>query len=137
MEITKIDEPRHPLTPYDLIGGEEKVRALIAHFYDLMDHDPDFYGIRKLHPASLSGSREKLFMFLSGWLGGPPLYEQAYGHPRLRARHMHVAIGISERDQWMACMTRSMVEIGVEDKLRERLVQSFMKTADFMRNREG
>lgn len=137
MEMTKIDEPRHPLTPYDLIGGEEKVRALIARFYDLMDHDPDYYGIRKLHPASLDGSREKLFMFLTGWLGGPPLYEQAYGHPRLRARHMHVAIGISERDQWMACMTRAMVDIGVEGKLRERLVQSFMKTADFMRNREG
>ena len=137
MEMTNIDEPRHPLTPYDLIGGEEKVRALIARFYDLMDHDPDYYGIRKLHPASLTGSREKLFMFLMGWLGGPPLYEQAYGHPRLRARHMHVAIGISERDQWMACMTRAMVDIGVEGKLRERLVQSFMKTADFMRNREG
>ncbi len=137
MEMTKIDEPRHPLTPYDLIGGEEKVRALIARFYDLMDHDPDYYGIRKLHPASLDGSREKLFMFLTGWLGGPPLYEQAYGHPRLRARHMHVAIGISERNQWMACMTRAMIDIGVEGKLRERLVQSFMKTADFMRNREG
>ena len=137
MEMTNIDEPRHPLTPYDLIGGEEKVRALIARFYDLMDHDPDYYGIRRLHPASLTGSREKLFMFLMGWLGGPPLYEQAYGHPRLRARHMHVAIGISERDQWMACMTRAMVDIGVEGKLRERLVQSFMKTADFMRNREG
>ena len=137
MEMTNIDEPRHPLTPYDLIGGEEKVRALIARFYDLMDHDPDYYGIRKLHPASLTGSREKLFMFLMGWLGGPPLYEQAYGHPRLRARHMHVAIGISERDQWIACMTRAMVEIGVEGKLRERLVQSFMKTADFMRNCEG
>ena len=137
MEMTNIDEPRHPLTPYDLIGGEEKVRALIARFYDLMDHDPDYYGIRKLHPASLNGSREKLFMFLMGWLGGPPLYEQAYGHPRLRARHMHVAIGISERDQWMACMTRAMVDIGVEGTLRERLVQSFMKTADFMRNREG
>ena len=137
MEMTNIDEPRHPLTPYDLIGGEEKVRALIARFYDLMDHDPDYYGIRRLHPASLTGSREKLFMFLMGWLGGPPLYEQAYGHPRLRARHMHVAIGISERDQWMACMTRAMVDIGVEGKLRERLVQSFMKTADFMRNRVG
>lgn len=137
MELTKIDEPRHPLTPYDLIGGEEKVRALIARFYDLMDHDPDYYGIRKLHPASLNGSREKLFMFLTGWLGGPPLYEQAYGHPRLRARHMHVAIGISERDQWMACITRAMIDIGVEGKLRERLVQSFMKTADFMRNRVG
>lgn len=135
--MPKINAPRHPLTPYDLIGGEAKVRELIARFYDLMDENPDYDGIRKLHPRSLDGSRQKLFMFLMGWLGGPSLYEEAYGHPRLRARHMHVAIGIRERDQWMACMTRSMVDIGVDDKLRERLVQSFMKTADFMRNREG
>ena len=137
MEHVKIDEPRHPLTPYDLIGGEDKVRALIDRFYDLMDADPDYYGIRKLHPESLAGSRNNLFMFLMGWLGGPPLYEQAYGHPRLRARHMHVQIGLSERDQWMACMTRAMTDIGVEAGLRNRLVVSFMKTADFMRNREG
>lgn len=137
MENTKIDEPRHPLTPYDLIGGEVKVRELIARFYDLMDEDPDYYGIRKLHPQSLDGSRQKLFMFLMGWLGGPPLYEQTYGHPRLRARHMHVGIGMAERDQWMACMTRAMDDMGVETRLRNRLVASFMKTADFMRNREG
>ena len=53
--MTEIDQPRHPLTPYDLIGGEEVVRALIARFYDLMDEDPDYYGIRKLHPESLEG----------------------------------------------------------------------------------
>jgi hemoglobin len=137
MENTKIDEPRHPLTPYDLMGGEEKVRALTERFYDLMDEDPDYYGIRKLHPASLDGSRQKLFMFLMGWLGGPPLYEQTYGHPRLRARHLHVGIGMAERDQWMACMTRAMADVGVEAGLRGRLVASFMKTADFLRNRDG
>ena len=135
MEIAKIDEPRHPLTPFDLIGGESKVRALIERFYDLMDEDPDYYGIRKLHPESLDGSRQKLFMFLMGWLGGPPLYEQAYGHPRLRARHLHVAIGLAERDLWMACMTRAMTDIGVETGLKKRLVASFMNAADFMRNR--
>ncbi|MEQ1516271.1 MAG: group II truncated hemoglobin [Usitatibacteraceae bacterium] len=137
MKNTEIDEPRHPLTPYDLIGGEMMVRAVVMRFYDLMDEDPDYFAVRKLHPPSMDGSREKLFMFLSGWLGGPSLYEQAYGHPRLRARHMHVAIGIAERDQWMACMTRAMGDVGIEENLRQRLVASFMKTADFMRNREG
>ena len=137
MEIAQIDEPRYPPTPYDLIGGGEQVRALIGRFYDIMDEDPDFYAIRKLHPESLDGSRQKLFMFLTGWLGGPPLYEQTYGHPRLRARHLHVGIGMTERDQWMSCMTRAMTDIGIETGLQERLVGSFMKTADFMRNREG
>lgn len=71
--VMQIDEPRHPLTPYDLAGGAPAVRKLVDRFYDLMDEDPDFYAIRKLHPRTLDGSREKLFKFLMGWLGGPPL----------------------------------------------------------------
>ena len=139
MEIKKqIDEPALNLqsTPYNIIGGESKVRALVTRFYDLMDHDPDFYGIRKLHPPSLDGSREKLFMFLTGWLGGPPVYADAFGHPRLRARHLPFAIGANERDQWMGCMARAMTDIEVEPGLRERLMASFANTADWMRNKE-
>ena len=123
-------------TPYSVIGGEAKVRALVTRFYDLMDEDPDFYGIRKLHPESLDGSREKLFMFLTGWLGGPPVYTDAFGHPRLRARHLPFAIGASERDPWMQCMTRAMTDVEVEPGLRERLIASFANTADWMRNKE-
>ena len=133
----QIDETRHPLTPYDLAGGELVVRKLVDRFYDLMDEDPDYYGIRKLHPPTLDGSREKLFKFLMGWLGGPPLYEQEYGHPRLRARHLPFAIASTERDQWMHCMTRAMADAGLDESLRKRLVQSFFQTADWMRNTEG
>jgi hemoglobin len=128
--------PNPERTPYVIIGGEEKVRALVNRFYDLMDESPDFFGIRKLHPPTLDGSREKLFMFLSGWLGGPPIYVEAYGHPRLRARHMPFAIGAAERDQWMACMSEAMADVGVEVPLRERLIASFANTADWMRNKE-
>ena len=133
----RIDEPRDALKPYDLAGGEPAVRKLVDRFYDLMDEDPDFYGIRKLHPASLEGSREKLFKFLMGWLGGPPLYEQEFGHPRLRARHLPFAIATNERDQWMTCMSRAMTDVGLDENLRKRLVQSFFQTADWMRNTEG
>jgi hemoglobin len=139
MEIKKrIDEPtlNPQSTPYSIIGGDAKVHALVTRFYDLMDEDPDFYGIRKLHPESLNGSREKLFMFLTGWLGGPPVYTDAFGHPRLRARHLPFAIGASERDQWMSCMTRAMTDVEVEPGLRERLIASFANTADWMRNKE-
>jgi hemoglobin len=132
-----IDEPRHPMTPYDLVGGEPQVRKLVDRFYDLMDEDPDYFGIRKLHPETLDGSREKLYKFLMGWLGGPPLYEQEFGHPRLRARHLPYAIASSERDQWMACMIRAMADVGLEEALRKRLAQSFFQTADWMRNKEG
>jgi len=122
-------------TPYELLGGEARLRELVERFYDLMDLEPEFGGIRKLHPTDLSGSREKLFLFLSGWLGGPALYVERYGHPMLRARHLPFAIGVSERDLWMKCMIRAMAETGVEPPLRDALAEAFLGTADWMRNR--
>lgn len=124
-------------THYQKIGGEETIRRLVDRFYELMDEDPDYFGIRKLHPLDLEGARSKLFMFLSGWTGGPQLYMEKFGHPRLRQRHMPFEIGEAERDQWMGCMKRAMDDVGVDDKLRQELTAAFQKTADFMRNKEG
>ncbi len=129
--------PNPEKSPYVLLGGEPIVRLLVDHFYDQMDADPDFFWIRKLHPPSLTGSRDKLFMFLSGWLGGPALYVNEFGHPRLRARHMPFAIGEPERDQWLACMNRAMEKVGIEAGMRAHLAASFTNTADWMRNRDG
>lgn len=124
-------------THYQRIGGEEKIRALVQRFYQLMDELPESHGIRKLHPESLKGSEDKLFMFLSGWMGGPQLYVEKFGHPRLRMRHITFPIGESERDQWMLCMTQAMQDV-IEDKaLREELTAALYKTADFMRNKEN
>jgi hemoglobin len=100
-----------------------------------MDEVPEYYVVRKLHPADLSGSREKLFMFLSGWLGGPQLYVEKHGHPMLRARHLPFSIGTAERDGWMACMKQAMEETGVDEGMRTWLLQSLFGTADWMRNR--
>lgn len=122
-------------THYERIGGEEGVRRLVDRFYDLMDSNAEVAGIRELHAKSLKASREKLFMFLSGWLGGPQLFVEKYGHPRLRQRHLPFAIGESERDQWMACMIQAMQDIGLEESLRKELAAAFQKTADFMRNK--
>lgn len=130
------DKPPLP-NPYDLIGGEPVVRALVDRFYDLMDLEPGFAALRASHGSDLSGARVKLFQFLSGWLGGPPLYVEQYGHPRLRMRHMPFSIGIQERDQWVACMDQAMGEVGIEPQVRARLKASFMQTADWMRNRAG
>ena len=121
--------------PFELLGGETVIRALVDRFYDLMDLEPGFALLRGLHPASLDDSRDKLFWFLCGWLGGPSLYENRFGHPRLRARHMPYSIGITERDQWMACMVRAMNEQGITPDWIERLTASFHNTADWMRNR--
>ena len=101
----------------------------------LMDSIPQFTELRALHPPSLQGSRDKLFKFLSGWFGGPDLFVQEYGHPRLRARHLPFSIGTQERDQWVACMVLAMEETGVPEGLRQKLLQNFFNTADFMRNR--
>lgn len=124
-------------TPYDLLGGGDKVRELVTRFYDLMDTDPAYAGIRRLHKPDLSPAREKLYLFLSGWLGGPQLYAERFGHPMLRARHLPFAIGATERDVWLGCMDRAMEEVGLEAGLRQGLHDAFFKTADWMRNREA
>ncbi|MDB5754700.1 MAG: hemoglobin-like protein, partial [Massilia sp.] len=90
-----------PAILYDVIGGEQRLRELVDRFYDLIELEPEFAGIRALHPPAMDGSRDKLFMFLSGWMGGPDLFVERHGHPRLRARHLPFAIGSSERDQWL------------------------------------
>lgn len=121
--------------PYDAVGGEAGVRRLVDRFYDLMDAVPQFARIRALHPADLTGSRDKLAAFLSGYLGGPPVYQARYGHPMLRARHLPFAIGEEERDQWMACMMLAMEDVGLDTALRDALTEAFFRTADWMRNR--
>ena len=126
-----------PQTHYQRIGGEAKVHTLVQRFYDHMDELPETYGIRKLHAEDLSGSRQKLFDFLSGWMGGPPLYTDKHGHPMLRRRHLHFAIGESERDQWMHCMQLALDEVVGDEKLRAELYQAFMKVADHMRNQQA
>ena len=102
-----------------------------------MDSEPEFAVIRKMHPASLEGSYEKLYMFLSGWTGGPPLYMEKHGHPMLRARHLPFAIGEAERDQWMSCMIRAMLEMDLDEHFRNTLLAAMYRTADWMRNKPG
>lgn len=122
-------------TPYARLGGEAVIRALVDRFYDLMDLEHQYAQLRAVHGSDLASARDKLFWFLSGWLGGPSLYIERFGHPRLRARHLPFAIGTVERDQWMACMNQAMVETGIDEDLRLRLVQAFFQTADWMVNR--
>jgi hemoglobin len=122
------------VSSFETLGGESGVRGLVDRFYDLMDLEPRFAGIRALHPSTLDGSRDKLFWFLCGWLGGPDHYVARFGHPRLRARHLPYAIAISERDQWLACMAQAMAELNMNPELAQRLLEAFFGTADWMRN---
>jgi hemoglobin len=119
---------------YEMLGGEKGLRSLVNRFYDLMDSSPEAEKIRAFHAKSLTQSREKLFMFLSGWSGGPQLYIERFGHPRLRMRHMPFSIGTTERDQWLWCMNKALDESGLDPRVVEYLKNHFADAADFMRN---
>ena len=123
------------LSLYELIGGETGLRALVERFYDLIESAPEAAQIRALHPKSLKQSREKFFMFLSGWSGGPQLYIEKYGHPRLRMRHMPFSIGELERDQWIWCMHKALDESQLDPRAVEYLKKHLAESADFLRNR--
>lgn len=122
---------------FDRIGGEAVILQLVTRFYDIMEQSPQTIEILELHPKDLRGARTKLYEFLVGWMGGPPVYVEKYGHPRLRMRHIHVAIGALERDQWMYCINTAMQELAIKSPLQEELQQAFYQIADFMRNKEG
>ena len=117
------------------LGREPGIRALVDRFYGLMDSLPEVGSLRGLHPEDLASSREKLFLFLVGWTGGPALYVEKFGHPRLRARHLPFAISDLERDQWMACMRQAVDERALSPAARDRLLAAFQGLADHMRNR--
>ena len=123
-------------TLYELIGSESGLRKLVERFYDLIEFGPRSRAIRVLHPKSLKQSREKFFMFLSGWSGGPALYIEKYGHPRLRMRHVPFSIGELERDQWLWCMNKALDEIQLDAPVLEHLKARFAEAADFLRNRK-
>jgi len=122
-------------TLYERIGGEEKLRSLVQSFYQHMDTLNEVKKVRDMHTADLKGAEDKLFMFLSGWMGGPPLFIEKFGHPRLRQRHINFAIDESARDQWMLCMKHALDDTVEEQTLRDELMDAFYGVADFMRNR--
>jgi hemoglobin len=126
--------PDFESTLYEMLGGEKGLRALVDLFYDIMDSAPEATKIRAFHAKSLKRSREKLFMFLSGWSGGPQLYVEKFGHPRLRMRHFPFSIGTAERDQWLWCMNKALDESHLDPRVVEFLKVRFSEVADFMRN---
>lgn len=140
MSITPhISTPQSPnpwgqaATPYEQLGGDTAVRALVDAFYDHVRDDSPV--VRAMHPPDDAGSRQKLYEFLSGWLGGPQLFIEKHGHPRLRARHMPFAIDDAAVREWLACMGRAMDDRGISGELRTFLESRFTHTAFFMQNR--
>jgi hemoglobin len=122
-------------TPYSLMGGEAAVRRLVDRFYDIMDSAPQAAGIRGMHAADLGPMRQLLFEFLSGWLGGPPLYFQRPEHRCIRSAHRPFAIGEAERDAWMLCMRQAMADCGVPQEVRGMIDRPLARMAEAFSNR--
>lgn len=131
--MQSIHQPQ--LSPYTRIGGDTGIRKLVDRFYELMDELPEAYAARKIHPADLTESGNKLFDFLSGWLGGPQRYIEKHGHPMLRRRHFPYAIGPQERDEWLLCMRLALEETVADEVLRTALYAQFAQLGEHMRNR--
>ncbi len=123
------------LSHFDKIGGAVIIRTLVKRFYQIMDELPESYVLRKMHAENLQETEDKLFKFLNGWMGGPDLYVQEYGHPMLRRRHMSIQIDVSARDQWLMCMDLALTEVVGDTKLRAELSDALAKLGDHMRNK--
>lgn len=123
------------ITPYAMIGGAAGLRHIVQRFYDIMDSDPAAAGIRAMHRADLGPVRQKLFEFLSGWLGGPPLYHQRTDSKCIVAAHSTFAIGPEERDRWLACMRAALKDVGLPPEVCGYLDRQFFRFADFLRTR--
>lgn len=131
------EDDARTITLYEAIGGDETVKALTRRFYELMDTLPEAARCRAIHPPSLKGSEEKLYEYLSGYLGGPQLYIEKRGHPMLRRRHFVAEIGAAEREEWLLCFRRAMDETIENEKLRDIIWGPVEKLARHMQNKEG
>ena len=123
-------------TPFELLGGQSAVRALVERFYDAMDeHEPELARLHPLEDAKVSrASRDRFALFLVGWLGGPQDYMRLHGHPRLRMRHAHVPVSEAMRDAWMRCMRLALADASVSAEARTFLDEKLAALADFLRN---
>ncbi len=121
---------------YDRLGGEEKLTELVKTFYHIMATDPAAKECFATHAGKdISGSAEKLTMFLSGITGGPPTYHEKHGHPRLRMRHSPFAIGEKEASQWLYCMLKAMDEVRIDRDIQDEMIPYFRQVTEFLRNR--
>jgi len=111
-----------PESTFERIGGDNGLKQLVKLFYDNIEALPEAKLIRDLPTKDLRCAREKLFMFLSGWMGGSDRYIAAFGHPHLRARHLPFPIGAEERDQWLLCMRKALEGLDIDIMFREQLM---------------
>ena len=123
-----------PSSPYQVLG-EEGIKNLTEAFYDIMDATSDVAELRAMHAKDLSPMKEKLAEYLTGWMGGPPVYSQKYGSVCMTEPHAGYDIGPKLRDQWLLCMKKALEKIEASEELCEMLEVPLFRIADAVRNR--
>lgn len=129
-----------PRSVYEAVGGREFFDELTGRFYDAVAADAV---LRPLYPEDLGPPREHLALFLKQYWGGPPDYHLQRGQPALRMRHAPFAIGVAERDAWLAHMTAAVhdtvaaadLDDDVSRDVTAALLDYFTKAAAFLMNR--
>jgi hemoglobin len=111
--------------------GAAKLREIVQTFYPLVKADPL---LTDLFPENLSETMNKQEAFLSGFLGGPPLYHQTYGHPMLRGRHMKFKITIERARAWFECFSQAVNAVDLEPETRIELLEVVGRVAAAMVN---
>lgn len=125
-----------PQTPYQILG-EDGIRQLTNIFYDIMDSLPEAAGLRAMHAKDLTPMKEKLADYLTGWMGGPPLYADKHGTVCITTPHEPYHIGPAERDQWLLCMDKALAQTGASEELVDMLKVPLFRIADAVRNKQG
>jgi hemoglobin len=120
-----------PQTLYDLAGGESTMQALVDVFYSKVEQNKV---LRPLFPDDFDDVKQRQYMFLTQFFGGPPLYSQTYGAPMMRARHMKAAIAPKHAKEWLACMSESLQEVGIQGPLFEVMMDRLTKAGYQMVN---
>ena len=122
-------------SPYQILG-DEGIRQLANAFYDVMDELPQAETIRKMHAENMDQIKDKLCEYLTGWMGGPPVYSKKYGTVCLTDPHKPYPIGPDERDQWLLCMDKALERINASEELINMLKEPMFRIADTIRNRD-
>ena len=122
---------------YELAGGEDGVRRLVETFYDIVEFEPAGRALHVLHLRGhgVAHSRVEQLNFLSGFLGGPRLYAQRWGHSNVREMHEHVEINAEAKDAWLQCMAMAIDRVGLPGDVKARLMTPFTRVATMLVNR--
>ena len=124
-----------PLTPYEILG-DDGIKQLVNAFYDVMDELPLAADIRAMHAENLDSVKRMLTAYLTGWMGGPPVYQAIKGTVCLTDPHEPYRIGPKERDQWLDCMDEALQRVSASEELKDMLKEPMYRVADTVRNCE-